>query len=201
MSGLATVAAALNANDPCLACIAAVHLRLSGFSRPRRARQHGGGRLSPSSRGIGNPALHPRAGTPPIPAGSRQRKARATHRPRCNRDKTTIQPSLRVRRLAAENHHRSEWRKTTIQRGAQTLRQSVGDDWVRLPPGPRRIDELADFVEWIANAKPEDEQAIRAEIRKILRRRRSRQRKCTQQRAYGFALATRHNEGRSSENS
>ena len=28
MSGLATVAAALNANDPCLACIAAVHLRL-----------------------------------------------------------------------------------------------------------------------------------------------------------------------------
>src|ERR1700726_1693717 len=28
MPGLATVASALNANDPCLACIAAVHLRL-----------------------------------------------------------------------------------------------------------------------------------------------------------------------------
>lgn len=40
------------------------------------------------------------------------------------------------------------------------------DDWVRLRPGPKRIDELADFVEWIANARPEDEQAIRAEIKR-----------------------------------
>jgi hypothetical protein len=40
------------------------------------------------------------------------------------------------------------------------------DDWVHLRPGPKRIDELADFVEWIANAKPEDEQAIRAEIKR-----------------------------------
>jgi hypothetical protein len=35
-----------------------------------------------------------------------------------------------------------------------------------LRPGPKRIDELADFIEWIANAKPEDEQAIRAEIKR-----------------------------------
>jgi hypothetical protein len=27
-----------------------------------------------------------------------------------------------------------------------------------------RIDELSDFLEWLANAKPEDEQIIRAEI-------------------------------------
>jgi len=27
-----------------------------------------------------------------------------------------------------------------------------------------RIDELGDFLEWLANAKPEDEQIIRAEI-------------------------------------
>jgi hypothetical protein len=40
------------------------------------------------------------------------------------------------------------------------------DDWVHLRPGPKRIDELADFIEWIANARPEDEQAIRAEIKR-----------------------------------
>jgi hypothetical protein len=39
-------------------------------------------------------------------------------------------------------------------------------DWVRLPPGPERIDELADFIEWMANAKPKDEQVIRAEIKR-----------------------------------
>src|SRR5262249_23642776 len=40
----------------------------------------------------------------------------------------------------------------------------AGDDRVHLPPGPKRIDELADFIEWIANAKPEDVPAINAEI-------------------------------------
>lgn len=39
------------------------------------------------------------------------------------------------------------------------------DDWVHLPPG-ERIDELGDFLEWIANAKPSDEQTIRSEIRR-----------------------------------
>jgi len=34
---------------------------------------------------------------------------------------------------------------------------------VHLPPG-KRIDELGDFLEWLANARPEDEKAIRAEI-------------------------------------
>jgi hypothetical protein len=34
-----------------------------------------------------------------------------------------------------------------------------------LPPG-KRIDELSDFLEWLANAKPEDEKAIRAEIKR-----------------------------------
>ena len=41
-----------------------------------------------------------------------------------------------------------------------------GDDWVRLPPGPERNDELADFIEWMANAPPEDERTIRAEIKR-----------------------------------
>ncbi len=37
------------------------------------------------------------------------------------------------------------------------------DNRVHLPPA-KRIDELGDFLEWLANAKPEDEQTIRAEI-------------------------------------
>ena len=37
------------------------------------------------------------------------------------------------------------------------------DNGVCLPPG-KRIDELGDFLEWLANAKLEDEQTIRAEI-------------------------------------
>lgn len=39
------------------------------------------------------------------------------------------------------------------------------DDWVSLPPADR-IDELGHFVEWIANATPEDEPKIRAEIKR-----------------------------------
>jgi hypothetical protein len=89
-----------------------------------------------------NPALHPRAGTPPNPgwfaptdgAGSESSSTRTAQ----NEDPT----------------HRSDASPNT------------GDGWVRLRPGPQRIDELADFIEWIANAKPEDEQAIRAEIKR-----------------------------------
>src|SRR6202030_726024 len=73
MPGLATVAAALNANDQGLARIAAVHLRPPDLpDRAARdlmeaadvllkyARDEGGG-------DAWNPALHPRAGTPPNP--------------------------------------------------------------------------------------------------------------------------------------
>ncbi len=37
---------------------------------------------------------------------------------------------------------------------------------MRLRLGPKRNDELADFAEWLANAAPEDEKAIRAEIKR-----------------------------------
>jgi hypothetical protein len=37
---------------------------------------------------------------------------------------------------------------------------------LRLPPG-QRIDELGDLLEWIANAKPDDERAIRREIKRL----------------------------------
>lgn len=70
--GLATAAAALNANDPCLARIAAVHLKIPDLT-DRTARDgveaedllikyaHGEGG------GYWNPALHPRTGAPPNP--------------------------------------------------------------------------------------------------------------------------------------
>jgi hypothetical protein len=73
MPGLATVAAALNANDPALARIAAVHLQIpdlpSAVARDatiaedaliKYARDEGGST-------DWNPALHPRTGTPPNP--------------------------------------------------------------------------------------------------------------------------------------
>ena len=73
MPGLATVASALNANDQCLARIAAVHLKIPDLpnqaarnaleaedSLIKYARDQGG-------RTDWNPALHPRAGPPPNP--------------------------------------------------------------------------------------------------------------------------------------
>jgi hypothetical protein len=89
-----------------------------------------------------NPALHPRAGTPPNPgwfaptdgAGSESFSTRT-----------------------AQNDDRT-WRSDASS--------STSDNWVRLRPGSQRIDELADFIEWIANTKPDDEQAIRAEIKR-----------------------------------
>ena len=148
MSGLATVAAALNADDQCLARIAAVHLRLTDLpDRDARdgmeaidfllkyARDEGGG-------DAWNPALHPRAGTPPnpgwfAPTGGDGGESSSTR---------TAQNDDPMRRSDA---------------GA-----SAGQDWVRLRPGPKRIDELADFAEWFANATPQDENAIRAEIKR-----------------------------------
>ncbi len=89
-----------------------------------------------------NPALHPRAGTPPnpgwfAPTGGDGGESSSTR---------TAQNDDPTRRSDA---------------GA-----SAGQDWVRLPPGPKRIDELADFAEWFANATPQDENAIRAEIKR-----------------------------------
>ncbi len=42
----------------------------------------------------------------------------------------------------------------------------LSNEWVRLPPAQRN-DELGDLLEWIANARPEDETAIRAEIKRL----------------------------------
>jgi len=66
MAGLANVAKALNGNDLCLANIAAVHLRIPDLpSHAARDDIEAADRLIKS--GDWNPALHPRAGTPPNP--------------------------------------------------------------------------------------------------------------------------------------
>jgi hypothetical protein len=148
MPGLAVVASALNANDQCLARIAAVHLRLPDVPNEaarddmeavdfllKYARDDGGG-------SDWNPALHPRAGTPPNPGWFAPTGGSGG-------ESSPIQ--------TAQNDD-------PMQRSDAS--PSAGDNWVRLPPGPKRVDELADFVEWMANAKPEDEQAIRGEIKR-----------------------------------
>jgi hypothetical protein len=144
MSGLARVASALNANDQCLARIAAVHLQMPDLASAavrdalaaedaliKYARDGG------ASAANWNPALHPRTGAPPNPGWF------ATTGP--------ADGSSRVR--FAENQDNSY----------RTDAARLPDDWVHLPEG-HYIDELADFVEWIANAKPEDEEILRAEI-------------------------------------
>src|SRR5580658_2285057 len=66
MPGLATVASALNAKDPCLARIAAVHLRIPDL--PDQAARDGMEAADILIKAADwNPALHPRAGTPPNP--------------------------------------------------------------------------------------------------------------------------------------
>jgi hypothetical protein len=145
MSGLARVASALNANDQCLARIAAVQLRMPDLASPavrdaiaaedtfiKYARDEGGG-------AGWNPALHPRTGTPPNPGWFATTDG-ATH------------DSTRVR--VAENDKPTR---------ASNASAGVVGDWVHLPPA-KRIDELGDFLEWLANSKPEDEEAIRREI-------------------------------------
>ncbi len=90
-----------------------------------------------------NPALHPRAGTPPNPGWFAPTDGGGS-----SEDSSRMQ--------VAENDH------STQQPDASP---EPPDDRVRLPPSDD-IDELHDLIEWIANAKPEDEAAIRAEIKK-----------------------------------
>jgi len=148
MPGLVTVAAALNADDQCLARIAAVHLRLPDL--PDQAARDGMEAMDfllkyardESDGGDWNPALHPRAGTPPNPGW-----------------------------FAPTGGDGGESSSTRTAQNDDPTRRSdagaiAGQDWVRMRPGPKRIDELADFAEWFANATPQDENAIRAEIKR-----------------------------------
>jgi len=144
MPALGTVARALNANDPGLARIAAVHLRLPNLPhRAARDAMEGEDLLIKNARDESgseewDPAEHPRAGTPPNPGWFAPKSG----------DASLIH--------SAENNDPTRRSDTA---------PSAGDDWVRLPPGDY-IDELHDFLEWLANARPEDEKAIRAEIKR-----------------------------------
>lgn len=141
MSGLTTVASALNANDQCLALIAAVHLRVPDLpDAAARAALEAADILIKSA--DWNPDLHPRTGTPPNPGWFAPADGSGQEAPP-------------VQTAANDN--------PTQRSDASPV---ADDNWVGLKPGPTRIDELADFVEWIANAKPEDEQAIRDEIKR-----------------------------------
>jgi hypothetical protein len=73
MPGLSTVASAMNANDPCLARIAAVHLKIPDLPhQTARDEMEAADILIKYARDEGgdtdwNPSLHPRTGTPPNP--------------------------------------------------------------------------------------------------------------------------------------
>jgi hypothetical protein len=147
MPGLATVASALNANDQGLARIAAVHLRIPDLpDQAARDAMEAADFLIKYARDEGggdwNPAQHPRAGTPPNPGWFAPTDGAGGE-------------SHSTRTAQNDDHTRRS-----------DVSSSAGDNWVRLRPGPQRIDELADFIEWMANAKPEDEQALRAEIKR-----------------------------------
>lgn len=141
MPGLATVARALNADDPCLARIAAVHLRIPDLpDQAARADMEAEDALIRSA--DWDPAKHPRTGAPPNPGWFAPTDGSG--------DEST--PTR-----TAQNDDSA--RGSTAPLGAE-------DTWLRLPPGPRN-DERADLLQWIANARPEDEQAIRAEIKRL----------------------------------
>ena len=130
----------MNANDACLARIAAVHLRISDLAnQTARDRLEAEDALIKSA--DWDPALHPRMGVPPNPGWF------------APTDGSGNDPSpVRI----AENDH-------PISRSDAA--QSIGEKSVVLPRGQRN-DEFGDLLEWIANAKLGDEKAIRGEIKR-----------------------------------
>jgi hypothetical protein len=147
MSGLTSVARALNADDQCLARIAAVHLRIPDIpDRTARdameamdvfvkyARDENGGD------GVWNPALHPRTGTPPNPGWFAPTEGSGESSP--------------VR--TAQNVDAKQQSDAS---------ESVAVDRIILPPAYRN-DEFVDLLTWIRNAEPKDAQAIEAEIKR-----------------------------------
>ena len=140
MPGLAAVASALNANDPCLARIAAVHLKIPDLPSAA-AREAIAAEDVLIKSADWNPDLHPRAGAPPnpgwfAPTGGGDNEA----------------ASIRTAQSDESTHRIDDT-------------PSVDNGRAKLPPG-ERIDELGDFLEWLANANPEDEKGIRAEIKR-----------------------------------
>jgi hypothetical protein len=87
MSRLATVAAALNADDQCMARIAAVHLQIPDL--PSEAAREGMEAEDILIKSVDwNPALHPRTGTAPNHGWSHRQMGGATSPRRCDLRKT-----------------------------------------------------------------------------------------------------------------
>lgn len=89
MTGLATIAAALNANDQCLARIAAVHLKIPNLAdvASREAIEVEDALIKSAD---WNPDLHPRAGVPPNPGWLPLREAQLKKRRQLRQRQTTI---------------------------------------------------------------------------------------------------------------
>jgi hypothetical protein len=131
MPGLATVASALNANDPALARIAAVHLQIPDLpSAAARNAMVAEDALIKYARDEGgdsnwNPALHPRAGVPPNPGwfapvdSSQQGSSR-------------YEPRLQF--AETEDHSR------------RTDAAPTNDEWIKPSPG-NPIDAPASFAD------------------------------------------------------
>jgi hypothetical protein len=148
MSGLRTVARALNADDQCLARIAAVHLRIPDLSNAIvRSGMESEDRLIKYARDQDgeidwDPAKHPRTGTPPNPGWFAPTDGSGGNNSSPTRTAENVDPARR----------------------SDALPPGAGNDWLRLPPGDY-IDELQDFLEWLGNANPDDEKTIRAGIK------------------------------------
>ena len=146
LPGLRAVASALNSNDLCRARIAAVHLRIpdlpDALSRLEMETEDLLIKLEQRAtilaRGDWDPAKHPRAGTPPNPGWFAPAGSTPDMSP-----------------MPLSDPH-----------GAAAPHDENGDDRVGLPPGDRN-DEIGDLLEWIANAKPDDVQAISGEISRL----------------------------------
>lgn len=146
MPGLASVAKALNKGDLCLARIAAVHLRLPDLPGPVAKLATEFQDLIIDLERRDSPLLN---------------KARLL--------KEDWDPTMHPRLGGPPN---PGWFAPTDGAGnsGSDADETTGEDKdrVTLAPAPgERFDHLQDLVEWIANAKPEDEAAIRAEIKRL----------------------------------
>jgi hypothetical protein len=166
MPGPAGVARALNTVDPCMARVAAVHLRLPDLpSLTARDAMEVEDLLIKYASANWDPEKHPRTGAPPNPGWFAPTGGAVdddTPRVRVAEDDDSTRRSDASPGIGDDSA-----RARSAQNDADTARSNAssaaGNDWVHLPPG-KRIDELGDFLEWLANAKPEDEKAIRTEI-------------------------------------
>jgi hypothetical protein len=148
VNALALIAAALNRGDLAMAAIATVQMQFPdppAFIKDTETEEEIGRRALELHRSrllkFWDPEKHPRTGTPPNPG--------------------EFAP------IDGGGSDSSPTRTAANDDPAQRSDASPtgSDNWVGLPPGDY-VGELRDLLVWLANAKPEDESAIRAEIKR-----------------------------------